>query len=336
MSETVKHDRPVFIHAMWRTGSTYIWNKFREAAGFRAYCEPLHEQLWRLRRRDFDAEQIQATNQILRHPLLKKHYFDELPFDAEGRVPGFREEFTFDTYCLDADESNPDLAAYIQGLLDFAEQHQEIPVLQFNRSLFRSAWLSAHFAPLNLLLLRNPFDTWKSLLMNEYFPGGVCRIVGQHRNRSCLRAIAERWKVPYVEGTYDECEAAYRAFFNQHGDGLYPMYFALSMVSVLYNLPHTDIVLDINAISGSEAARHEVEAQLREHGIDVSFEDCSIPRYSSGESEMAARQEQEQNILDFLRGAYQSRRRELQPQYRRHAAVLSPDLQSALDRILGD
>jgi hypothetical protein len=336
MAEIVERARPVFIHAMWRTGSTYIWNKFRKMAGYRAYCEPLHEELARLRREDFEREEIRKANQHLHHPLLTRHYFDELPTDEDGWVPLYRKEFAHDLYCLDPEEEHPELAAYVRNLLDFAYRQGEIPVLQFNRSLFRSAWLSVRFSPVNILLLRDPYDTWKSFSLNEYFYGGVCRIIGQHRNHWYLRAIAERWKVPYVEGTYEEREAAYRAIYRERGDALYPMFYALICVSILQNLPHTDVVLDINALSVSDAVRSTVQDRLHSHQINISFDDCAIPQYPSDAADLAFRKEQEEQIRRYLRVAWRSRRSNLRPLFRRHAATLSPEMEKLLEDILQD
>ena len=36
---------PIFIHAWWRSGSTYIWSKLRENKSCRCYYEPLHEKI---------------------------------------------------------------------------------------------------------------------------------------------------------------------------------------------------------------------------------------------------------------------------------------------------
>src|SRR5690606_10958003 len=38
-------ENPVFIHSMFRTGSSYIWKKFNELEGVVAFYEPLHENL---------------------------------------------------------------------------------------------------------------------------------------------------------------------------------------------------------------------------------------------------------------------------------------------------
>ena len=36
---------PVFLHCMWRTGSTFIFGKFRENPRYRCFYEPLNEAL---------------------------------------------------------------------------------------------------------------------------------------------------------------------------------------------------------------------------------------------------------------------------------------------------
>ena len=46
MKGSQEHElRPIFIHAMWRTGSTYVWKKFRDQQQYRAYFEPFNEYL---------------------------------------------------------------------------------------------------------------------------------------------------------------------------------------------------------------------------------------------------------------------------------------------------
>ena len=70
---------PIFIHSLFRSGSTYIFNVFRDSeAGYWCYQEPLNEHL--LFASDAPEKLLEIDKQTashLRHPVLKKPYFDE-------------------------------------------------------------------------------------------------------------------------------------------------------------------------------------------------------------------------------------------------------------------
>ena len=70
--------RPVFIHSQFRTGSTWLWNKFRQDARNCCYYEPFHQDLVKLEpRRPYLWSHDQETTRALRHPDLDKNYLAE-------------------------------------------------------------------------------------------------------------------------------------------------------------------------------------------------------------------------------------------------------------------
>ena len=78
------HD-PVFIHSLWRAGSTYLFSVFRRSnAGYWCYQEPVHEIA--LLAKD-NPENLLSYNgekmQALRHPPLAASYFLEL-YEADS------------------------------------------------------------------------------------------------------------------------------------------------------------------------------------------------------------------------------------------------------------
>src|SRR4029077_15764561 len=74
----LKSKFPLFVHAWFRSGSTYIWSKLRNNEKLICYYEPFHEVL----AEETLLEQIEnhrptEAGVALRHPVLARHYFYE-------------------------------------------------------------------------------------------------------------------------------------------------------------------------------------------------------------------------------------------------------------------
>jgi hypothetical protein len=270
---------PVFLHGMWRTGSTYFWHKFRKLENTRAFLEPLHECLLNLTEQQLrDVLPLEITASM-RHPSIDQYYFEEYTFRADGGVPNFKKHFSYQRYCLDPDENEPELERYVLSLLQLAWDRGQRPILQFNRGLMRAGWLAKRFDAINVVLLRNPSDTWKSFLSydNLYFPTVVCMIMGQNPE---LRSLAEAHQVPsFVAETVAEELTHYRAFVESRLNSLYQAFFEFNVVANLEAVKYADIVVDVNQIAVDSAARAFITDALQARQIVVSLDDCSIPVY---------------------------------------------------------
>ncbi|MGA7415096.1 MAG: hypothetical protein WBW33_31790, partial [Bryobacteraceae bacterium] len=155
---------PIFVHGMWRTGSTYIWNKFREQPGYRAYLEPFHESLLRDKEEDLRRQLPPETAQTSRHPVLSDYYFSEYEIEPVGGIRHFEKRFSYQSYCLGPRSSDPPQLRYIRNLIEAAWRGQQRPVFKFTRGLMRAGWLQANFPSYTILLLRRPLDIWKSFV----------------------------------------------------------------------------------------------------------------------------------------------------------------------------
>ena len=163
--------RAVFVHSLFRTGSTYIWNKFRRDGAFHCYYEPFHQELAFLGseysgRWNSDPELAGAVG----HPLLNREYMHEyrhLLKSGKPGVPHFRKSFSFDDFCRR--DGHPAQKKYIDFLL--AGCGGKIPLLQFNRSALRIAWFKKYYpSALHVYQYRNPrlqFDSFLSLEKNR-------------------------------------------------------------------------------------------------------------------------------------------------------------------------
>ena len=145
---------PVFITARFRTGSTMLWNMFRQIPEAVAFYEPLHEQLPALIRNGIPVQP--------RHFHVDE-YFREYP-DVGDLERHHRPEFGVCRLHLEARDEHPELKEYIQYLIDIVPE-DKTPVFQFNRLDFRLPWIRENFPDAVLVhLWRCPRDQWVSAI----------------------------------------------------------------------------------------------------------------------------------------------------------------------------
>jgi hypothetical protein len=161
----------VIITARFRSGSTLLWNLFRNLDGFTSYYEPFNERRW------FDpaarGDRLDATHRNV------SDYWAEYDGLAElGKH--YREEWICRHLCMDGAAWDPDMQRYVETLITSAPGR---PVLQFNRIDFRLPWFRRHFPGARIVhLYRHPRDQWCSSLMDaKCFPrDSSVRDFGRH------------------------------------------------------------------------------------------------------------------------------------------------------------
>ena len=298
----VQRHAPIFIQAMWRTGSTYLWKKFREQPKYRAYYEPLHHLLVKSRAEN-EAEHSAALVASLRHPSVERFYFAELPFTVSEGVAFFEKPLSYERYCLEETEEDPALHRYISYLIEFASLHGQTAVLQFNRGLLRSGWLTRNFQPINILVLRRPANVWKSFLSfdSHSFTTLLTMVVGQNQHRAPLKYLPRWVEIPYQSGMrFEEDFAFYQPIAAALEPELYPVFFDFYLLSTLHCARYADCILDLDEISTNPRARRAATERLRDLGIRMDLEDCNLPRYALSDQEQRAWVAQEEYALTFL------------------------------------
>jgi glycosyltransferase involved in cell wall biosynthesis len=148
---------PVFITARFRTGSTLLWNIFRQVPSVVSYYEPLHEKL---------PEMIKSQTPPQKTHFNVDTYFKEYPPNEELEQH-HTDKFALCRLYLEAQDQYPQLKAYIQYLLDSTEK-DKVPVLQFNRIDFRLPWVRNNFPGVPIIhLYRSPRDQWLSSIADH-------------------------------------------------------------------------------------------------------------------------------------------------------------------------
>jgi hypothetical protein len=157
---TARRADVIFLTARFRTGSTLLWNLFRNLDGVTAYYEPLNERRW------FDpsrrGDRLDPT-----HRKVASYWQEYDGLEELGRY--YRESWIDQHLLMGADFWDPGLKRYVEMLIERARGR---PVLQFNRMDFRLPWLRRQFPAATIVhLYRHPRDQWYSCFpVGDPFP----------------------------------------------------------------------------------------------------------------------------------------------------------------------
>lgn len=143
----------VFVTGRFRSGSTLLWNLFRNIPSVTAYYEPFNERRW------FDPStrgtQIDSTH------LNVSEYWSEY----EGlKILGdyYHEDWIRKQLYMSPLTWNSEMQRYTEIMIENAKGR---PVLQFNRVDLRLSWFRARFPRAKIVhIFRHPRDQWCSTL----------------------------------------------------------------------------------------------------------------------------------------------------------------------------
>lgn len=151
-----ERDDIIFITSRFRSGSTVLWNIFRNIEGCTSYYEPFNERRW------FDPNK--RGNHVDSTHLGVDDYSKEYD-DLEHLDAYYDEDWIRAGLFMDEDTWAPKMKSYICELIDKAPER---PVLQFNRIDFRLPWLKKQFPNAKFIhLYRHPRDQWFSFLTDK-------------------------------------------------------------------------------------------------------------------------------------------------------------------------
>jgi hypothetical protein len=143
----------VFITARFRSGSTLLWNLFRNVEGVTSYYEPLNERRW------FDPAH-RGSRMDPSHLRVSDYWTEYEGLEELGS--SFKESWNDRHLYMEASFWEPDLKHYVETLIARARGR---PVLQFNRIDLRLPWFRRNFPRAKIVhLVRQPRDQWCSSL----------------------------------------------------------------------------------------------------------------------------------------------------------------------------
>jgi len=262
---------PVFIHAWFRSGSTWFWTKLRAERGICAYYEPLNEELaiWTPERiRQGPTKAFEGDN----HPPFERHYFYEYVELMEQRRLLFDNSLSYERYFLAPEEEDPALERYLANLISSAQGKGLRPALCFCRSQMRALWMKRRFGGTHLCQIRGPIDQWLSFGRHEYFKQRTlltgCLL--NRRHPGCLESL---------EGfpeLYRAWQAGRPARYSD--EDCLEIFSVLWIASALQSLAASAIILDIDRLGADPELRAATAEQLREAGLPHDLDDCRPPQ----------------------------------------------------------
>jgi hypothetical protein len=281
-------DEPIFIHAWWRSGSTYLWAKLRESESYRCYFEPLNPSIADLKLTTVNRLPDSDDTQNLRHPTLKTHYFAEYADLLGSATLGYSRDLAYDRYLLLPDQSDERLQSYLSRLISSASEVERRPILCFCRSQMRIAWMKKIFGGKHIAQIRNPADQWASfksyqLEVRPNFPVDMIIIALK------LRRLYPNAFVHIEEFEYFAQQVSKRASlpidvitqhfipqFVRQRDCL-DVFLVIWIASALQALSYCNLVLDIDQLSNKRDRRKIAEQWFAAIGVRIDFSDCSSP-----------------------------------------------------------
>ena len=281
-----KSTSPIFIHSLFRAGSTYLFNTFRRSSyNYYCYQEPLHEYLLHAKS---DLQKLieveKDTIEQLNHPSLDKPYFYEFYLVSDVVVANFCKEFSFDQYFFQEKLDSHKCGHYLKELSNAAKGR---PVFQFCRSAGRVKQIKYECEGLHIFLWRNPWDQWWSYKVDTYFDLANLLIVNSSNCPKLFITLKEQLGLDSFHSDNIEEELNFFSKRMLTAEGSYTLFYALWCHSYLEAKPLCDLDINIDQLAISGSYRAAIVKELAEIGIvELDLSDCRLPNVVYGEKEM--------------------------------------------------
>ncbi|WP_337879014.1 hypothetical protein [Rheinheimera sp.] len=276
-----KDNRPVFIHSLFRSGSTYVFNVFRRSiSAYWCYQESIHEIAIFAK----DDSSILLTDHgqkkvaQLRHPEMMKGYFQELLDTWECWRHVITEPMVYDAYFGSTDESDLGVP-YWRALIEAAKEKGR-PIFQECRTSNRIADIKQSIDAHHIFLWRNPWDQWWSYKVASYFDSANQLIIHSSTSPDIVKILCSELQLEAYPNS-DISGAFY--FYSTRpltSEQSYLVFYLLWILALKHALDHADLMINIDRLSSSAEYRDEILLKLRRDiGVsELNFSDCKIPQ----------------------------------------------------------
>lgn len=277
--------QPVFVHSLFRSGSTYIFHAFRRAGSkYFCYHEPIHEIV--LSAKDTPENLLLLSGkgeeqQELRHPEMDLPYFDELyrthPKWCDKIVNDIIYADYFGMHAFDQ------TAEYLNVLIEAAKGR---PIINECRTTLRISPLKERLGGLHILLWRNPWDQWWSNKTTDYFDTANQIILNTPSHPEVISILKQAISFQKCdkEDVMEQLDFYKRR--RPSVDDSYLTFFTLWCLTLIEGIRSADLMINIDKLSSSKNYRKSILEQLSEHGLnDIDFSDCCAPCSTYGEKD---------------------------------------------------
>ena len=274
MANDVTASSPIFIHSLFRAGSTWLFDRFRRSeAGYYCYQEPFHEILSGLPEKRDNILSLGANlHASLRHPNLDRPYFYEIIaiYDAThfefSNCIGFKSFFDV-TNCPGFDE-------YLHTLIINAHGR---PLLQCCRSFGLISHIKDNHGGIHIHLWRNPWDQWWSYQVNDYFNITNLAIIYAKTVPEVMRLVRTELNLP--EQSTLTCDFSRLRRIPLSASDNYFLFYSIWLYSYIINSTTSDCDINIDLLSYDKDYLATKQTQINDIGVNgISLSECRIPQ----------------------------------------------------------
>ncbi|MDX9743093.1 MAG: hypothetical protein RBT59_04685 [Arcobacteraceae bacterium] len=301
------NNKPIFIHSLFRTGSTYLFDLFRKNSHFYCYYEPLNESLINYPREKALKKADDTLYTLMRHPLNEKDYFYEFPFNDNGvGVKLFNQNFSYKDFFLNKDAQNEELYNYIKSLKDYAHAR---PIFQFCRSSLRTGWFRTNFESFNIYNIRDPHDQWMSYnsIENNHYFNITSLIILCQSNLTIVKDFIDfvgikRYDSNSLDSEYRYYEFIYNGLSFQMS---YAFFYFVWLLALFHNMAECDVILDLESYATSNAEEERITSLFNENNITLDFSDLEYKKYTQYHLTSKEFGDIENQINSIVQGLYE-------------------------------
>jgi hypothetical protein len=264
---------------MWRSGSTFLWSRFRASPDTCCFFEPLYAGLARLTPSRLNGPSWRDAVADNRHPALSAPYYSEYGPLIRGRgVKDYRREFSFNRYALETDDKNLALERYIGTLLRQAATQNKTAVLGFNRSGLRIGWQRQIFETYDIYIERDPALLWSSYMQHmeagnySYFIN-LLTIFELNAASPLFAPLASRLPLRRGVDRLIKRKHFYRMVVDRMPHEItYALVLHMWMLGLLHGLTHCDTVIDTGLAKRPGYARDTARVIADRCGLRVDLD----------------------------------------------------------------
>jgi hypothetical protein len=290
--------RPIFVHASHRSGSTYFFNVLRRMEPLLCFNEAINDQFSLFGKKFFVRGTKDFARRVARGQFHRVHYFLKSGYNAEfidawdnamhlyPAFPAFRD------YVPQGGILPIELQAYLAALIDYASANKKRAVLCEVFSRGRAGALRRAFAGFHIAQYRDPISQFGSSFRTFQEVGGITFMIiplwelGLSSGNPLYSLIPEVWRVPGLPWPVDDhaqrwaSTQQYLSMIISSEPGTLEKVFRWHLLSWFLNnlaaIIHSDFVLDIDRAFDDRDYRQSVcEMILSEIGVAPDLSDMT-------------------------------------------------------------
>ena len=274
---------PIFLHSLWRSGSTYLFNKFRTSATpYYAFQESIHEiAIFAQKNRNILVE-VGALDPLLNHPTLDQGYFHELYEMYDFWKGNIEKSVIYDQYFDKI--GSPELKSYLHSIINNAPQR---PVFQECRTCGRIGAMKSLFGGFHVFVFRNPHDQWWSIIKDHYFTDVIMMALTAEDAPLCVKQLRDEIGLKRYRSTNIEDEIDHYDKIQYPDHVQYELFITLWILAFIEGRVNADILLSIDRASDDAEYRRDLSTQFESIAqiTNIDLSDCHAPRRSFRDDE---------------------------------------------------